>query len=173
MAACTRTPLPPRAPGITADGLGRWAMDYAAVPAGRMQTRAAAPRRSVAPPGWLAAAVALTVVIAMTVAAAAAEVTTETVTAAAGVQDRNMVATTAEVLDTSVRDWYSRCGSRYDMCSEAVRCHDGRTNGCYATETDVADKCCSCYEACKKSWLPRRKYKERCRTRSRRFGRTC
>lgn len=149
-------------------------MDSATIPAGRVQTRAAAPRRAVSPRGWLAAAAAVAVVIAIatTVAAASAEAASETVAAAAGMQDKNVGTTTAAVLDSTVRaDWYARCGSRYDTCTEAVRCYDHKSDGCFVTKAYVAEKCCSCYSACKKSG--RRTYKERCRTRSRRFGRTC
>eukprot|EP00168_Porphyra_purpurea_P005612 TRINITY_DN16690_c0_g1_i1.p3 TRINITY_DN16690_c0_g1~~TRINITY_DN16690_c0_g1_i1.p3 ORF type:complete len:109 (-),score=33.48 TRINITY_DN16690_c0_g1_i1:293-619(-) len=108
----------------------------------------------------------------MAVGAAAAEAATETVPAAAGVQDADMDTMAAGVLGTAVRaDWYARCGSRYDTCTEAVRCYDHKSPGCSTTPAYVADRCCSCYSACKRSG--RRTYKERCRTRALRFGRTC
>jgi len=147
-------------------------MDRLAVPSGRLHTRAAA-RRRVAPRGWLSAAAAVTVaLVAMTVAAAAVEAATETSATAAGVDDKAVGPATAGVLGTSVHaNWYARCGSRYDTCTEAVRCYDHTSPGCSTTPAYIADKCCSCYSACKKSG--RRKYRERCRTRSKRFGRTC
>lgn len=148
-------------------------MDSNAILTGRVQTRAAAPRRSVAPREWLAAAAAVNVLIAiaMTVLPAAAEAATETVAAATGVQDKNVGVTTAGALDSSVHaNWYARCDSRYDTCTESVRCYDRSTLGCHVSKDFMVNKCCSCYSACKKSG--RRKYREQCRTRSCRFGRT-
>ena len=75
-------------------------------------------------------------------------------------------------LATSVRaDWYARCGSRYSSCTWAVKCREGSYSGCYADNKAITDACCGCYRACKKS--NRRVYKERCRTRAKKYGRTC
>lgn len=81
----------------------------------------------------------------------------------------------AESIDrmpTSIRaNWRARCGSRYSSCTWAVKCREGKYPGCYADNKAVTDACCSCYSACKKS--RRNIYKERCRTRARKYGRTC